>query len=72
MYKLKNNNGKVTAMLRTGKDLVKNELSVSVAQHIIDTGKQVKSDIPGFPICVDNLWYFEGEEVKTTPKKAGK
>ena len=38
MYKLKNTNGRVNALLRTGKDFVKNNLSVSTAQHIIDTG----------------------------------
>lgn len=77
MYKLKNNNGKVTALLRTGKDFVKNDLSVSAAQHIIDTGKMVESDKPDYPICVDNLWYFEGEEIvekktDSTPKKVRK
>ena len=35
MYKLKNVNGRVNALLRTGKDFVKNNLSVSAAQHII-------------------------------------
>lgn len=40
MYKLKNTNGRVNALLRTGKDFVKNNLSVSAAQHIIDTGKR--------------------------------
>lgn len=44
MYKLKNVNGRVNALLRTGKDFVKNNLSVSAAQHIIDTGKLVESD----------------------------
>lgn len=49
MYKLKNTNGRVTALLRTGKDFVRHSLSVSAAQHIIDTGKQVKSNKPGYP-----------------------
>lgn len=63
-YKLKITNGKVNSLLRTGKDFVKNQLSVSAAQHIIDTGKMVKSDKPGYPICVDKKWYFEGIEIK--------
>ena len=42
MYKLKNVNGRVNALLRTGKDFVKNNLSVSAAQHIIDTGYQCR------------------------------
>lgn len=50
MYKLKNVNGRVNALLRTGKDFVKNNLSVSAAQHIIDTGKLVESDNPDYPI----------------------
>lgn len=53
MYKLKNVNGRVNALLRTGKDFVKNNLSVSAAQHIIDTGKLVESDNPDYPICID-------------------
>lgn len=64
MYKLKNTNGRVNSLLKTGNDFVKNSLSVSAAQHIIDSGKQVKSDKPSYPICIDKKWYFEGEEVK--------
>lgn len=71
MYKLKSTNGRVNTLLRTGKDFVKNNLSTSAAQHIIDTGNLVESDNPDYPICVDNQWYFEGTEVtETTPKKA--
>ena len=33
MYKLKNENGRVNSLLRTGNDLVKNNLAVSAAQH---------------------------------------
>lgn len=65
MYKLKNENGRVNSLLRTGNDLVKNNLAVSAAQHIIDTGKIVESDKEDYPICVDNKWYFEGEEMNT-------
>ena len=67
MYKLKNENGRVNSLLRSGKDFVRNKLSVSAAQHIIDTGKVVESDKEDFPICVDNKWYFEGEEMNTAP-----
>ena len=69
-FKLKNRNGKVTFLLKTGKDFSKNEMSISAAQHIIDTGKLVESDNPDYPICIDNQWYFEGVEVKKTIKKA--
>lgn len=63
-YKLKNRNGKVTFLLKTGKDFSKNEMSISAAQHIIDQGKLGESDRPDCPICVDEKWYFEGEPVK--------
>ena len=73
MYKLKSKNGRVDCLLRTGKDFVKHNLSVSAAQHIIDTGKLVKSEKENYPICVDNEWFFEGEEIVTeAPKKIQK
>jgi hypothetical protein len=68
-YKLKNVNGKVTFLLKTGKDFVRNTMSISAAQHIIDNGKITDSDKNGYPICVDEKWYFEGEPVNTTRKK---
>lgn len=70
-YRLKNTNGKVTFLLRTGKDLVKNQMAIASAQHIIDHGKLLKSDVSGYPINIDNKWYFEGEVSKrTAPRKA--
>lgn len=65
MYKLKTTNGRVNFLLRTGKDFVRNNMSTSAAQHIIDTGELVDSDKPDYPICVSGKWYFECEEVKT-------
>ena len=70
-YRLKNTNGKVTFLLRTGKDLVKNQMAIASAQHIIDHGKLLKSNVSGYPINIDNKWYFEGEVSKrTAPRKA--
>lgn len=66
-YKLKNVNGKVTFLLRTGKDMVRNQMAVASAQHVVDHGKVKKSDVKGYPINVDDKWYFEGEIV--TPQK---
>ena len=63
MYKLKSTNGKVKCLLKTGKDFVRNEISVSAAQHIIDTGEVVQSDKPEYSIHVGE-WYFDGEAVK--------
>lgn len=73
MYKLKNVNGKVNCLLRTGKDFVKNNISVSAAQHIIDTCKMVESKNPDYPICIDDKWFFEGVEIEEPkPKKKPK
>lgn len=63
MYKLKSTNGKVKCLLKTGNDFVRNEIPLSAAQHIIDTGEVVQSDKPEYPIHVGE-WYFEGEAVK--------
>lgn len=63
-YKLNNKDGKVAFLLRTGKDMVRNQMALASAQHIIDTGRVTKSDRKDYPICVDNKWYFEGELMK--------
>ena len=74
MYRLKNTNGRVNALLRAGKDLVKTNLSVSEAQRIIDAGESIESAVPNYPICIDNTWFFEGVEIKedVTHKKTNK
>lgn len=70
MYKLKNINGRVNSLLKTDNaHYVKNNIAISAAQHIIDSGKIVESDRPDYPICVDGKWYFEGEEVAETEAK---
>lgn len=72
MYKLKSTNGRVNFLLRTGKDFVRNNMSVSAAQHVIDTGELQTSDKPDYPICVNGKWYFEGIEVKNTRGRKNK
>lgn len=71
MYKLKNTNSKVKFLLRTGKDLVRNEMSISSAQHIINNGTLKESEVEGYPLNVDDKWFFEGDEMPK-PKKEGK
>lgn len=73
-YKLKNNQGKVAFLLRTGKDFVKNTMAIASAQHIIDNSTIKKSDVTGYPINVDDKWFFEGETIvptSTTRKHGG-
>lgn len=69
-YRLKSKDGKVTFLLHAGKDFVRNQMAIASAQHIIDHGKIKKSDVKGYPINVDDKWYFEGEVYKkTAPQK---
>lgn len=63
-YKLKNVNGKVSFLLRAGKDMVRNQMSMASAQHLLSNGKVTKSNIKDYSICVDDKWYFEGEVYK--------
>ena len=68
MYKLKINNGRVNALLKTGEDFVENTLSVNTVEHLMSTGKTIPSERKDYPICIDGQWYFEGEEVKESKK----
>ena len=68
-YKLNNKDGKVSFLLRTGKDLVKNTMAIASAQHIIDTGEIKRSDVDGYPINVNDKWYFEGEKIQERVSK---
>lgn len=63
MYKLKSVNNRVNSVLRTGKDFVSVRIETVTAQRIIDEGTIVESSKEGYPICIDNKWYFEGEEI---------
>ena len=56
MYKLKINNGRVNALLKTGEDFVQNNVSINTVDHIMSTGKLVPSDRPDYPICIDGQW----------------
>lgn len=40
---------------------LKSQMEIVKAQHIIDNGKMMDSNIAGYPINIDNKWYFEGE-----------
>lgn len=70
-YKLKTVNGRVDALLESGKDLVKTEMSAFAAQHILDTSRHIKSEIEGYPIHTEDGWYFAGEEIKRGKKTNG-
>ena len=64
MFKLKDVNGEVNCLLRSGKDFVRCILPTPSAEVIVEGGKLTKSELPDYPICVDDTWFFEGTEDK--------
>lgn len=72
MFKLKDINGKVNYMFRTGKDFVKNYMPILEAQNIISKGNIVESNVENYPICIDDTWFFEGVEIKKEKKTVEK
>lgn len=76
MIKLDVKENKVAALLRSGKDFVSTDLNEMTAQRIISEGKVKESDIEGYPIGVNDEWFFAGEFVKAdekpSPKKKAK
>lgn len=61
-YRLKDNNSTVNFLMRTGKDLVKSAMTTASAVNICANGKITGDTVnPGYPIVVDNTYYFEGE-----------
>lgn len=69
------NNGKVPYIMVAGNDHVSSEMPLADAQRIYDNGiKRASNRFEGYPICVDNLYFFAGKPtVKTgTSKKKAK
>ena len=66
--KLKINGDKVPYLYEEGKDTVKATMDASVAQKIVNKGKVSQSKKhPGYPLCVNGKFYFQG--VKEKPEK---
>lgn len=63
-YKLKEVNGVVTFLRRTGKNFVKGKMKIADASHIINSAQLKESSISGFPINADDIYYFEGTQIK--------
>lgn len=64
MLKLTVNNNQVNCLFKSDKDFVKHTVSEKEAMDIISNGNLVESDRSDYKICVDGLWYFEGEPKK--------
>ena len=70
MYILKHENEKVNALLKSGNTFTATTLPLEEVHKIMESGKLVESDRSDYPICIDEKWYFEGEEsVKEAKKK---
>lgn len=70
MYILKNENEKVNALLKSGNTFTATTLPLEEVHKIMESGNLVESDRSDYPICIDEKWYFEGEEsVKEVKKK---
>lgn len=71
---IKNENGMVTFVMRTGKDFVRSTMPLGNALTIAKTGKEVSEDDKrgeGVEICVDNTYFFPIEQ-KTVSKSVAR
>ena len=64
--KLKVENGVVSYVMRAGRDLVQDKMSLAAAERICAKGTKVSKTVKGFPICVDDKFYFEGIAEKSS------
>lgn len=68
--KLKEVNGKVAFLRKTGNDFVKNEMPVEEAKKMIKNRNVTESDnVKGYSICVDDTYYFEAVTSKSKGEK---
>lgn len=72
--KLKVEDGMVCCLYRAGKDMVEQKLSASVAAGIVKGAlkKTTSEEHPGFPLCVDEKWFFPVEDQKRPTGKSKK
>ena len=65
-----NNNGKVPYIMAAGADYVSGNMPIDEAQKLYDNGKRRASNrFPGYPICVNNKFFFAAKKTRTTKKK---
>ena len=70
-----NKNGKVTYLMRAGKDIVEGTMNVEKAQSILDSATDVKeTNNINFPVCADDKWFFPvvQDKKKLKPKSVVK
>lgn len=69
--KLKAVDNQVNFYMLTGKDVVRNKMTLRAAETVISLAKEVtKSDrFEGYPICVDGKFFFEGSFAEKKSRK---
>lgn len=69
--KLKANRGQVAFLMRAGDDLVKADMPVAQAEKIVANGEKVTETktFPGYPLTVDEKYYFAAEAEKPRKKE---
>ena len=65
--KIKHDNGMVTFLMRTGKDLVRSKMSITSAMFIVNEGTNVVEE--DGQIIVDNTYFFPMETTPTPKNK---
>ena len=65
--KIKHENGMVTFLMRTGKDLVKSQMTIGSAKGFVNKGKEVIEQ--GGQIIVDDTYFFPAEIPSKSRKK---
>ncbi len=50
----------VPFLLKSGKDFVSNNMTVTTAQMLLNSGTITASNIPQYPISVNDKWFFAG------------
>lgn len=73
-YLLESDHGKVSYLMRAGMDMVRNVMSENGAIVMMEAGRINESELhPGYPICIDNNYFFPGKVEPLTeikPKKS--
>ena len=65
-----NNNGKVPYIMVSGSDYVSGEMPLNDAERIYDAGeKRASNRFKGYPICVDNKYFFACQPSTKTSKR---
>lgn len=68
--KLKSENGLVQFLMVAGKDVVYSEMPITIAEQLCSKGTTSSTKFHGYPICVDDKYYFAGIPVKPTINKS--